>query len=559
MRTHSRAYRAARAAAELSLLGACQLGCGPRAERPGAAPIAAAAPKPERRLASVGTNLDGIADYAQSWVTVDAFKQSRPWISGSQASFDDGRPLALDAHGWVRELAPGQWARTLMFWDGVRYPSGDYVILYAGTGELGFWPQDQVIEARPGRSVLRVDSRRGGIGLVLRATDPRDPIRDIRVLMPGGACERSARRYCDASLPCGPSERCVPFEESYARQVFHPRFLERGAQYGALRFMDWMKTNGAELARWEDRPQPDDARWTRGVPLEAMVELANRQRQDPWFTLPHTADDDFVTHFAEYVRDHLDPARRVYVEHSNEVWNSAFPQARYALERGQAQGLGPSPFEAQLKFHARRTLRIAELFEQVFGAAAGKRLVRVLGAQAANPWTAEVMLADPAVRAHVDAVAIAPYFGGYLGAPEERERVERLSLDGLFDELKLRAIPEALGWVAGHARIARALGLSLLAYEGGQHLVGVGPAADSQPLNALFDRANRDPRMGALYTRYLAGWRQRGGTLFMHFTDCSGQSKYGRWGALEWLEQSRAGAPKYDALARFIAANPRWW
>ncbi len=506
----------------------------------------------------VGTNLDSLEDWSEDWVSVDAFKRSRDWISGTKRTFDDGRPLALDEHGWVRSLAPGQVARTLMFWGEVKYPSGDYLILYEGKGTLTPWPQEHVVTSRPGRMVLRVDSKKGGIGLVIEATDPTDPIRNIRVLMPGGVCSDDPRRACDRKTPCGKGARCAPFEENYATQIFHPHFLSRVSHYGALRFMDWMRTNGSKIARWEERPKPDDARWSKGAPLEVMVELANRLDQDPWFTLPHTATDGYVASFARYVHEHLEPGRRPHVEHSNEVWNDQFPQAKYARERGQAGGLGGTPFEAQLAYHARRTAEIAKIWERVYGTRKGE-LVRVLGAQAANPWTSEVMLAFEDVRAHVDALAIAPYFGGYLGAPEEQARVEKLSLDQLFAELRQRALPEVEQWIRKQIEVARKHRVQLIAYEGGQHLTGVGPAVDNAALNALFDAANRDPRMGALYFDYLTTWRKLGGALFVHFTDCSGFSRWGRWGALEWLEQPRSKAPKFDAIARFIEQNGRWW
>jgi hypothetical protein len=65
-------------------------------------------------------------------------------------------------------------------------------------------------------------------------------------------------------------------------------------------------------------------------------------------------------------------------------------------------------------------------------------------------------------------------------------------------------------------------------------------------LDGLFDAANRDPRMGAFYTRYLDAWKTGGGGLFMHFSDFGSVSRFGRWGALELAPQT--ASPKYDAL-----------
>ena len=43
----------------------------------------------------------------------------------------------------------------------------------------------------------------------------------------------------------------------------------------------------------------------------------------------------------------------------------------------------------------------------------------------------------------------------------------------------------------------------------------------------------------------------------MHFVDVSGFSKWGSWGALEYVEQK--DSPKYNALMDFIDRNPCWW
>ncbi|MGB5194913.1 MAG: hypothetical protein WBN70_18150, partial [Polyangiales bacterium] len=60
----------------------------------------------------------GVVDYSTDMPFVDLFKSSRPWISGSDEKWDDGRPLDLDEYGWVRSLKPGQVARTLMLTKG---------------------------------------------------------------------------------------------------------------------------------------------------------------------------------------------------------------------------------------------------------------------------------------------------------------------------------------------------------------------------------------------------------------------------------------------------------
>jgi hypothetical protein len=520
------------------------------------------APEPEpaeleAEHSPIGTNLAELADYSGEWVFVDAFKQSRAWISGSEDTWEDGRPLDLDERGWVRSLLPGQIARTVMFWrEGMNFPSGNYVILYEGEGKIRYFGNERVLESRRGRDLLQVDAKQAGIALFLTATNPKNPLRNIAVLLPGGACKNDAARACKVDVECQRSS-CVPFERDHRQRVFHPDFLRTLAGYSVLRFMDWTRTNDSELVRWEDRPKPDDARYTvKGVPIEVTIDLANRLKADPWYNVPHRADDGYVRGLAELVRTRLDRERRVYVEHSNEVWNSVFSQSEFARRRGAELGLSKDPFEAQLRWHARRSRQVFELFAR---AVSGPRLIRVMGSQASNAWVSSVLLEHEGAGKLTDALAIAPYFGGYLGEPEAARRVERLALDQLMEELEARGVDEAAAWVTAQAALAHEHGVDLIAYEGGQHLTGVGPALENPAINRLFDAANRDRRMHGIYLRFLERWREQGGSLFVHYLSCGGYSKWGRWGALETPDQDRRRAPKYAALREFIEHNAAWW
>jgi hypothetical protein len=375
--------------------------------------------------------------------------------------------------------------------------------------------------------------------------------------MPGGVCSNDAVRYCDAENACGGGATCQSFEQNHAQQIFHPQFLEKLAPYKVIRFMDWSATNNSTQRQWADRPVVEDARYTvAGAPIEVMIELANRLSADPWFTLYHQADDAYVRAFAALVKARLDAKAKAYVEHSNEVWNGAFEQADYMQQRGQALGLSSDPFEAGMRYHARRS---AEIFA-LFGAALPKeRLVRVLGSQAANSFASTAALEFPAIQGKVDALAIAPYFGGDYGAPEQVARVRGLTPEQLLAEIENSALPQAIGWMKEQAAIAKKHRVAMISYEGGQHLAGIYGAENDEALNRVFDAVNRHPRMKSVYTRYLDAWQKSGGQLFVHYVNVMAYSKWGRWGALESLAQPRSQSPKYDALISFIEKNPAWW
>ena len=96
-----------------------------------------------------------------------------------------------------------------------------------------------------------------------------------------------------------------------------------------------------------------------------------------------------------------------------------------------------------------------------------------------------------------------------------------------------------------HADVARRYGLDLVMYEGGSHVVGLGPQVDDAALTAFFHHFNYTPEMGDLYEKLLAGWRQVGGQLFVAYSDVYAPTKWGSWGALRHLSDEN---PRWDAL-----------
>lgn len=534
------------------------LGCSPRRSRD-ASSAAPSRPEAARRptwsASFLGTNLSDVTDWSTQSPFTDHFKTSRELVGGTATQWRDERELNVDAGGWLRALESDQVARTLLFTDAGRHRSGRYVVRYRGKGELRFGP-GRVVDERPGRTVLDLATVPGSTGwtVEIASLNAGDPLRDVRIVEAAGACSEDRTRWCDAGTPC-PRGPCLSFEDHGDELLFHPDFLKSLRPFRMIRFMDYQRTNGSRIRRWAERPRIEDATWTRrGVPLEVMIRLANQTRVQPWFCIPHAADDEYVRSFARQVRDELDPTLPVWIEYSNEVWNSMFEQHEFARERGEALGLG-SGFDAVLRFQARRSLEIFAIFEATLGRS---RLVRVMASQAANPWVAEQLLEFEGARESTDALAIAPYFGVSVDSERQAE-LGRMSVDDLIQRSRDEWIPEAIEWTRRHAELARTHDLRLVAYEGGQHFVGILGVENDDRLNERFDTLNRDPRFGQLYLEYLEGWRAVGGGWFNHYLHCDGWSKWGRWGALEHVRQPRQDAPKYDALATFAERYPNGW
>jgi hypothetical protein len=540
------------AVARICLAAALVAGCGVDSAP---APVNRAAAFQDALRSAIGTNLELLSYWSPQVPFVDVMKSSSEWLSGDTQSWGPGAPLDLDANGWVRSLRPGQVVRKVMLREfGDRYPGGRYLVRYKGEGKLNFGFAARIVSERRGETLIEVTPSDGGIYLWIDATDPANYLREIEIIMPGGICEGDPFRHARSAQDCG-SRRYQSFAD-HRDILFYPVFAERLRGYSVLRFMDWMHTNSSPVASWAQRTPLAYSSWATksGAPVEVVIALSNLLGAHPWLTLPHQSDEAYARSFAQMLREKLDPALGVYVEHSNEVWNTVFAQHAYLTGRAKAFGV------TLPQYHALRTRTLAGVFKAELGA---ERVVSVLGGQAVSTWASTSgldYLRDRlgAAATGIDAVAIAPYFG-VSPTPAEAGKFTAMSMDAFIRHLRTEVFARETDHMAKHRKLARKYGLRLLAYEGGQHMVGVGAAQDIPALNALFDSFNRDARIKQLYLDYLAIWKREGGELFMHFNDVSRYTKSGRWGALEYVGQPRSESPKFDALMTFIELNPVWW
>ncbi|MBL4700018.1 MAG: hypothetical protein JKX85_02070 [Phycisphaeraceae bacterium] len=478
----------------------------------------------------LGINLAGPADWNKEQPFVDVFRFSRQWISHKAGQkWGKGPALELDEHGWVKRLEPMCSVDTpLCLIKGGHFPSGKYTVLYQGKGKITFSNIQKVLEQTPGRIVIQVDARRGGIWLQIKEVDPLDYIRNIRVIMPG-------------------------FENKYQSNPWRPDFLKRWAGFASLRFMDWMNTNNSSIVTWEDRPKITDASWTlqRGIPVEILCDLANRMSIDPWFCMPHQADDNYIRQFAITVKKHLDPKLKIYIEYSNETWNGMFEQNKYAGKMGQKLGLADKSWQAAWKYTGYRSIQIFKIWEEVFGGV--DSLVRVLATQAVNPYVSGQIVHQNDAYKHADALAIAPYMSMNVSA-KDADGIVALGLQGVLDRLENESLPRAVKSMQKQKAFAHKLGLELICYEAGQHMVGIHGGQNNQQLTQLFHAANLHPRMGQIYQKYFKAWQNTDGGLMAMFSSVGGWSKWGSWGLMRYADDKPMSQPKMQATLEQLRA-----
>jgi len=459
---------------------------------PAAESAQAATPRPQ-----LGINLSGLSDWNTELPFLDVFKLSRPWISQkNDAPWGSGPALALDPRGWVTHLEPGCYVETLLCSiDEGHYPAGAYTLLYEGEGELELSGSASISGREPGKLTLDVQPSKGYVYLKIRSTKPNNYVRNIRLLLPGG-------------LPENP---------------WNPSFLKRWEGIACIRFMDWMNTNGSKVRTWNERAKIDDATYAvKGAPIEAMIDLCNRLKADAWVCMPHLADDDYVRRFALLAKEKLDKKRKIYVEYSNEVWNSGFEQNQYSIEEGKRQGLSPSnQWEGGWKFTGMRSTQVFKVWTDVFGG-----------------------------------TSIAPYLNFTVG-PEARgdepgaKTVTAWTVAQVLDHVEKVCLPQSVAWIRAQKKLASERGLRLVAYEAGQHLVGILGAENDDKLTQLLHSANNHPRMKDIYARYLDAWAKEGGDLLCHYNSVGRWDKWGSWGLLKSGDEDPLQSPKFSATMRW--------
>ena len=99
------------------------------------------------------------------------------------------------------------------------------------------------------------------------------------------------------------------------------------------------------LIKGANRVHLTDQNWVNNgcqpfYPVEAIVALHNDIKKDIWINVTRLADDAWITAYATYFRDNLDPTLKVIWARSNERWNSTFPQFIGYRNDGWAKGLG---------------------------------------------------------------------------------------------------------------------------------------------------------------------------------------------------------------------------
>ncbi|MBO0699362.1 MAG: fibronectin type III domain-containing protein, partial [Zavarzinella sp.] len=483
----------------------------------------------------MGINLSGVEDWVTDRLFADAMKSARrPSDFGSHL----GQP-PIDSNGWPTTDA------SIVVWQGITNMNGTYHLSFNGQADIfAWWGTNQIVNQayNPATNTTTADiiySPTDGSGLLLgfknsrrTASSPTNTgvtnIKLMRPISPG-----STTSY-DPSV------------------TFTQPIKDLVSKFSVVRMMDDTGSNGADVnGVWSNRRPADYASQAamgepKGMAWEYAIQFWNETNKDAWVNIPFTADDNFVTQLATLLKTKLNPGLKIYVEYSNELWNTFGPfpgMANRDAAVAEVQANPNSPlnhdgiyptndpdgWELAKRRIALRTVQISNIFRQVFGD--GDMMTRVrpvlmsqLGYTAG--WLAsgldfvEDYFDNPARGVPHPASYYIYGAGGSAYQDADWSIGSGITVDQIFATMPFNfapALKEDLDWVA-------AFGLKRIAYEGGPQLDNL---VNNQTIpDSTLDAAAADPRMETELVQNQDLWSSYGGDLLMYFASTGGHE----WG-----------------------------
>ena len=532
----------------------------------------------------MGINILGVSDYFEDRLFADAMKQARDFQTTT------GGAISIDSNGWPNadfQVVP---------WHGIPTMNGTYKLRFNGQASsiaTGFGSASvsgiTYNSATNTTDATLVYNSTDGSGLQLTFTGTK---RTSTSAVGTGVTNIQLMR------PLTPGST-----SSYAfGTTFTDQIKNAVAKFSVIRFMDYSATNSNAQVNWWDRVLPGYASMNRsgtgygwqgkGGAWEYAIRLANETGKDAWINVPAKASDAYITSLAQtfrYGSDGVNPYTsaqanpvyaplnanlKLYVEYSNELWNTAgaFQQSFQNKDAAVAEvNAGGSPlnydgltdssgWQFAWRRIAKRGIDVSQKFRAVFGDGAMMSRVRpILMTQLGN---AGGVLAP--IMTFVDGYYNNPaynnparpanyYFYGAGGSayynPDNSS--DTLTLSNIWDsqsflpanfETQLKA---DIDLIAG-------FGLKRIAYEGGPSLDNTG---HSESVKAA---ARDDARMKTEVLEHQASWSAFGGDLLVYF-NVAGDYQWGftgsifnlntpKFGAIDQLNGQARGAVTYGTL-----------
>ncbi len=422
----------------------------------------------------------------------------------------------------------------------------------------------------------------------------------------GGNCTNNSWIMFNFTGTAGPPRNIRLFEAAYearllAGEIFDPVWLAGMADYDILRLMDFTHTNNSGVVDYTDIAADTFLSFVRGgqaltsgakagPSMATIAALANQTLRPIWINIPHQMTDAAITSYATYLRDNVSTSVPIYVEYSNEVWNTVFTQTTYAQAQGAliAAWNGQSATTLGARWAGLRAAQVSSIFRSVFATNSGNRWVGVLATQLAsggimtgklvgldyflNPVNSLLRAGDTSATLFSHAAG-APYFGpvptttasgsGATLQPYVDAGDQQALNTFLYSQIKADA-PSSSPFLniafwrtqwQSLISVAAARGWTMVMYEGGNGSQALNPLrdnlsgqTDATAFNLAFAQFASSAEAGTLHNEMYRLYLADGGFKPNKYNALQSHDKFGPWGAQENLADNNAC---FQAIAAF--------
>jgi hypothetical protein len=481
----------------------------------------------------MGVNLSGVEDWSYDRMFADAMKSAR---RPSRLGSHEGTP-PIDSKGWPASDA------SIVVWNGIDRMNGTYKLSFTGQANVStLWGvttiRNKVYSAATNTTTADiVYHTTENWGLLLNFANTKRT---------AGSASNTGITNIKLMRPLTPGSAV-----SYSPSVtFTQPLKDLVSRFSVVRMMDNTGSNGANNLNgiWSNRRPADYASQAatgaaRGMAWEYAVQFWNETDKDAWVNIPFPADDQYVLQLANLLKNNLEAGRKIYLEYSNELWNTwgPFPgdeNREAAVAEVIANPSSPLNFdgiypsrdsggwELAKRRIALRSVQVSNIFRQVFGDSAMMSRVRpVMMSQLgyASGWLAgeldyiEDYFNNPTYQTAPRPISYYLYGAGGSAYQDPNWSLGTgITVDQIFATMPYNfdtAVKQDLDWVAS-------FGLKRIAYEGGPNLDNIVNNRDVP--TATLEAAWADPRMQAEVVQNHNAWSAAGGELLMYFASTGG-------------------------------------
>ncbi len=518
-----------------------------------------------REFTDVAKTYKGWQNLGRAWCPASSFSCDGAKIDDNGWPLQDAQAVILDARPW------GAW----WGYDEAKCPfcaDTETKLDISGVYKLSFNGQADI---RPAKGNFEIQNQNYDIETNLTTADlvlPKDSYLIYAIF-------ENSKRTANSETNTGISNlKLIRPGYHDKNQTFTDEFLASFDPFTTIRTMTWTGapydapeyTDKDNKIDWSERNQSEWRQPQRdGVAWEYIVELANLTGKDIWINVPIFATDDYIKGLAEFLKANLDDDIVVYVEYSNEVWNSHFKQYVYNLAAAWAEkATGESPLNAdgtkdadiwRKRRYALMNVKISQIFADVYGQDAINKKIRVVHAWfSAFPQDVALQLAWIAdtfgpPSDYIYAVAA----GAYIYDKD-------MPADASVAEAHRRLIAASDASVANrlsYKTLADQYGLQNFIYEGGPDtVVNLKMNRKTAEMNTMIaankDDAIKDVLIHDIWNNWLEH-KDVKGDLYMFYDLYSSYNRWGMWGIFE--DVNKKDTAKWNtmlALQNLIGIEP---